>query len=146
MIAYLDTSVFVRAFLPDEDGHEEARALLANEDVALVTGTWTRIEVVSALTRAARSGRREAAVLLDAALSEMSEEGPVAVVAPPGDDIERVAFGLSREHGLHAMDAWHLACALVVLPQLAESGETQAFATRDSEQATVARVRGLRVL
>ena len=44
------------------------------------------------------------------------------------------------------MDAWHLACALIVLPQLAESGEAQAFVTRDCEQATIAPVRGLRVL
>ena len=146
MIAYLDTSVLVRAFLPDESGHLEARKLLANEDVALVTGTWTRIELASALTRAARAGRREAAVLLDAALSAMAEVGPVAVVAAPQDDIERVAFGLAKEDGLRAMDAWHVACALIVLPQLAEAGEAQAFATRDSEQAAAAQIRGLQVL
>ena len=146
MIAYLDSSVLVRAFLPNEHGYLEARDLLANEDVALVTGTWTRIELISALTRAAQAGRREAAVLLDAALSAMAEAGPVAVVAAPQDDIERVAFDLAREHGLRAMDAWHVACALIVLPQLAEAGEGQAFATRDSEQATVAQVSGLQVL
>lgn len=146
MIAYLDTSVLVRAFLPDEHGHREARDLLANEDVALVTCTWTRIELASALTRAARAGRRESAVLLDAALSAMAQDGPMAVVAAPQDGIERVVFGLVKEDGLRAMDAWHLACALMVLPQLAEAGEAQAFATRDAEQGAAAQIRGLQVL
>lgn len=146
MIAYLDTSVLVRAFLPDEHGHREARDLLADEDVALVTCTWTRIELASALTRAARAGRRESAVLLDAALSAMAQDGPMAVVAAPQDGIERVAFGLVKEDGLRAMDAWHLACALMVLPQLAEAGEAQAFATRDAEQGAAAQIRGLQVL
>jgi predicted nucleic acid-binding protein len=146
MIAYLDTSVLVRAFLPDEVGHREARDLLANEEVALVTGTWTRIEVAAALTRAARARRREVAGLLDAALFAMADEGQVAVVSAQQDEIERVAFRLARDHGLRAMDAWHLACALVVLPELAEAGEMQAFATRDSEQAAIAEASGLRAI
>lgn len=146
MIVYLDTSVLVRAFLPDENRHSEALELLGNEEVALITGSWTRIEVASALTRAARAGRRDAAALLDAALCAMGDAGEVAVVSAPQAEVERVAFGLARDSGLRAMDSWHLACALVMLPQLAEADEVQAFATRDTEQAAAAEANGLRVL
>ncbi|MGI9094502.1 MAG: hypothetical protein ACR2F4_02870 [Thermoleophilaceae bacterium] len=45
MIAYLDSSVLARAYRADEDGHEQAIALLDDPEIAAVTGTWTRIEV-----------------------------------------------------------------------------------------------------
>lgn len=38
MIAYLDSSVLVRSYLHDEDGHEQAVALLEDPDVTAVTG------------------------------------------------------------------------------------------------------------
>ncbi|EUA52295.1 hypothetical protein I553_2481 [Mycobacterium xenopi 4042] len=57
MIAYLDSSVLARAYLVDEDGHQQAIALLGDPEIATVTGTWTRIEVSGALVRAARGGR-----------------------------------------------------------------------------------------
>lgn len=57
MIVYLDSSVLARAYLTDEEGHEEAVALLHDADVAAATGTWTRMEVSGALVRAARTGR-----------------------------------------------------------------------------------------
>lgn len=64
MIAYLDSSVLARAYLADEDGHGQATALLADPDIATVTGTWTRIEVSGALVRAARAGRADEKVCL----------------------------------------------------------------------------------
>jgi predicted nucleic acid-binding protein len=54
VIAYLDPSVLARAYLADEDGHDEAIRLLGDLQIATVTGTWTRIEVSGALIRAAR--------------------------------------------------------------------------------------------
>lgn len=57
MIAYLDSSVLARAYLADEDGHEQAKQLLNDAQIATVTGTWTRIEISGALIRAARSSR-----------------------------------------------------------------------------------------
>jgi hypothetical protein len=36
------------------------------------------------------------------------------------------------------MDAWHLAVAALVVPPLLESGELQAFASRDEAQREVA--------
>ena len=51
-----------------------------------------------------------------------------------------------RARGLRAMDAWHLAVARLVLPDLLEPEETAAFATRDAAQADVARALGYQPL
>jgi uncharacterized protein len=150
VITYVDTSVLVRAVLPDEAGHAEAGTLLADQSQGLVTGTWTRIELVSALARAAAHGRmrttRMRTALLDLGLAILAEDGAVAVVSAPQDEVEARAFLLARDRGLRAMDAWHLACAGIVLPQLAEAGENQGFATRDAEQAEAARALGFTVI
>jgi predicted nucleic acid-binding protein len=136
VIAYLDSSVLARAYLVDEDGHQQATALLADPEMATVTGTWTRIEVSGALVRAARAGRgdeKELLALLDADLA-----GPVIVLGAPQDQIEAHALELVRRHALRAMDAWHLAVAALVVPPLLEPGEPQAFAARDEAQQKVA--------
>jgi predicted nucleic acid-binding protein len=136
VIAYLDSSVLARAYLVDEDGHQQATALLADPEMATVTGTWTRIEVSGALVRAARAGRgdeKELLALLDADLA-----GPVIVLGAPQDQIEAHALELVRRHALRAMDAWHLAVAALVVPPLLEPGEPQAFASRDEAQQKVA--------
>lgn len=72
MIAYLDSSVLARAYLVDEDGHQDAAGVLADPEIATVTGTWTRIEVSGALVRAARAGRGDEKGLL--ALLDPSEQ------------------------------------------------------------------------
>lgn len=144
MIAYLDSSVLARAYLADEEGHDEAVLLLADPTVALVTGTWTRVEVSGALVRAARSGRVDGDRLLDALDDDLSGDGPVTMVGAPQDEVEASALGLVRRHGLRAMDAWHLAVAGLTLPVLAEPGEEQAFATRDAGQGDVAERLGWR--
>ena len=145
MIVYLDSSVLARAYLADEVGHAESNALLENaDDVALVTGTWTRIEVSGALIRAARSGRIDAKGLLDLLDADLAPDGPVTVLSAPQEEIEETALSLVREHAVRAMDAWHLAVALLTLPQLVESGEELSFASRDTAQAKVAELLGFR--
>ena len=136
MIAYLDSSVLARAYLVDEDGHQQATALLADPEIATVTGTWTRIEVSGALVRAARAGRVDEKGLL--ALLDADLTGPVIVLGAPQDQIEQHALELVRRHALRAMDAWHLAVAACVVPPLLEPGEPQAFASRDAAQRNVA--------
>jgi predicted nucleic acid-binding protein len=136
VIAYLDSSVLARAYLVDEDGHEQVIALLADPQVATVTGTWTRIEVSGALVRAARSGRGDEKGLL--ALLDADLSGQVIVLAAPQDRVEQHALELVRRHALRAMDAWHLAVAALVVPPLLEPGEPEAFATRDEAQRKVA--------
>lgn len=136
MIAYLDSSVLARAYLVDEDGHQEASALLADPDVATVTGSWTRIEVSGALVRAARAGRGDEKGLL--ALLDGDLAGSVIVLGAPQDQVEQDALQLVRRHALRAMDAWHLAVAAIVVPPLLEPGEPRAFASRDQAQRQVA--------
>jgi uncharacterized protein len=136
VIAYLDSSVLARAYLVDEDGHQEASALLADPDIATVTGTWTRIEVSGALVRAARTGRGDEKGLL--ALLDGDLAGPVIVLGAPHDQVEQHALQLVRQHALRAMDAWHLAVAAIVVPPLLEPGEPRAFASRDEAQRQVA--------
>jgi predicted nucleic acid-binding protein len=136
VIAYLDSSVLARAYLVDEDGHREASALLADPDIATVTGTWTRIEVSGALVRAARAGRGDEKGLL--ALLDGDLAGPVIVLGAPQEHVEQHALQLVRQHLLRAMDAWHLAVAAIVVPPLLEPGEPRAFASRDEAQRQVA--------
>jgi predicted nucleic acid-binding protein len=143
VIVYLDSSVLARAYLHDEAGHDKAVALLEDPEIALVTGTWTRIEVSGALVRAARAGRGDEAGLLDLLDSDLGPQGAVTVVAAVQDDVEAHALSLVREHAIRAMDAWHLAVATLVLPDLVEPGEGTGFATRDEAQAAVAAILGL---
>ncbi|MBO0884891.1 MAG: type II toxin-antitoxin system VapC family toxin [Mycobacterium sp.] len=137
MIAYLDSSVLARTYLVDEDGHQQATALLADPEVATVTGTWTRIEVSGALVRAARAGRGDEKGLL--ALLDADLAGPVIVLGAPQDQVEQHALELVRRHALRAMDAWHLAVAALVVPPLLQPGEPQAFASRDEAQRKAAK-------
>lgn len=146
MIAYLDSSVLARVYLADEVGHDEATRLLDDPQIGLVTGSWSRIEVSGALVRAARRGRGDEAGLLALLDADLAVDGPVTVVAADQEVVESRALPLVREHGLRAMDAWHLAVAVLVAPTLVEPGEEAAFATRDQAQSAVAEVLGLRVL
>jgi predicted nucleic acid-binding protein len=146
VIAYLDSSVLARAYLADEPGHQQANDLLEDPDVALVTGTWTRIEVSGALVRAARAGRGDQAGLLDLLDGDLGTDGPITVVAPDQRRVEDRALELVREHAVRAMDAWHLAVADLTLPDLVEPGEGAGFATRDEAQAAVATRLGFQAL
>jgi predicted nucleic acid-binding protein len=136
VIAYLDSSILARVYLVDEDGHQQATALLGDPEIATVTGTWTRIEVSGALVRAARAGRGDEKGLL--ALLDADLAGPVIVLSAPQDQVEQHALDLVRRHALRAMDAWHLAVAALVVPPLLAPGEPQAFASRDEARRDVA--------
>jgi uncharacterized protein len=146
VIVYLDSSVLVRSYLPDEDGHKEAVELLTDPEVAAVTGTWSRIEVSGAPVRAARGGRADERHLLALLDADLGPDGPVTVLAVPQDQVEEGALEIVRKHALRAMDAWHLSVARLTLPAFAEPGEETFFATRDDAQASVAESLGFRVL
>ena len=139
MIAYVDSSLLTRAYLPDEKGHDEAQILLRRPGLAFVTGRLTRIEVSGALVRAARAGRHVPAVHSIATLdSDLGAGGRIVEVNPSAQAVEQHALALVREHGLRALDALHLATAVLSVPQLADKGEPIGFASRDGGQATVA--------
>ncbi|MHB8290038.1 MAG: type II toxin-antitoxin system VapC family toxin [Acidimicrobiales bacterium] len=146
MIVYLDSSVLARAYLADEPGHEQATSLLADLEIGLITGTWTRIEVSGALVRAARAGRGDEAGLLELLDGDLGTDSPVTVVAADQNEVEEHAHDLVREHALRAVDAWHLAVAILTLPSLVEPGEDVGFATRDEAQSSAAVSLGLRLV
>lgn len=146
MIAYVDSSVLARAYLVDEEDHAFAVALLGDSEIGLITGTWTRIEVSGALVRAARAGRGDESGLLDLLDADLGGDGPVSVVAADQSVVEDRALQLVREHGIRAMDAWHLAVAVLTLPELLEPGEAAGFATRDAAQSLVATSLGLQAV
>ena len=144
MIVYVDSSLLARAYLRDEDGSADARRLLADCSIARYTGRWTRIEVTGAIVRAARGGRK---INLPKALGELesdlgTDSARVKVLEPTGEQVEQVeqrALELAREHGLRALDALHVALASIWVPPLADKGEPLGFASRDGDQADVAR-------
>jgi uncharacterized protein len=141
VIAYLDSSVLVRFYLHDEDGHEEAVALLEDPDITRVTGKWTRIEVSGALIRAARSGRSDTDEqgLLACLDADLGTTGRVAELAVAQESVEDRALELVCEHALRALDAWHLAVASLTVPALAQPDKEEiGFASRDEDQGTIA--------
>ncbi len=149
MIAYVDSSLLVRAYLLDEPGHEEVRSLVEDDEIALVTGSWSRIEVSGALVRAGRGGRgggTSSTGLLRMLDADLGDGGAIATVLAPQGEVEDVALGLVRSHGLRAMDAWHLATASLAIPPLLESREKKAFASRDLTQREVAGQLGFTLL
>jgi predicted nucleic acid-binding protein len=140
VIAYVDSSLIVRAYLEDEEGSIAAQRVLADRSIAKYTGRWTRIEVSAAIVRAARAGRP---VLRDDALTRLDndlrhETGRIRVIAAPDVEVEAKALALARAHGLRALDALHVALASIAVPKLADKGEPIGFASRDGDQATVA--------
>ena len=146
MIVYVDSSVLARAYLIDEPGYADAVALLDDADVALITGSWTRVEVSGALVRAARTGRGNEADLLALLDADLGPEGPVTVVSAPQESVEEQALLLVRHHALRAMDAWHLATAALTIKTLAEPGEEIGFSSRDDAQSAVAGLMGFRCI
>ncbi|GAB3225964.1 hypothetical protein GCM10027447_15800 [Glycomyces halotolerans] len=145
MIVYADSSLLVRAYLPDERDHRRAAGLLSDPETVVVTGTWTRIEVAGALVRAARAHRGDQMLLLHSWERDSAPDGPVTVLSAPQTAVEADALDIVVTYGIRAMDAWHLACASLVVPELA-GDQPFAFASRDKEQAEVARSRGFEIL
>ncbi len=141
MLTYLDSSLLGRAYLTDEPGHEQAVALLEDPDVVLVTSTLTRIEATGLLVRAARAGRCDEGVLLEALRADLGADGPVTTLRSSQHDVERLALEITAAHGVRALDALHIAVAQLAARALAE-GEPVAFATRDKAQADVAAAYG----
>jgi uncharacterized protein len=139
LIAYLDSSVLVRSYLADEEGHGDVNRLLDDPDVATVTGSLSLIEVSGALVRAASAGRGTRNRLLALLNSDLGEGGVVTVLRAEQTRMEQLALELVREHSLRALDALHLAVAKLAVPPLAQPRETVAFVSRDGAQAAVAK-------
>lgn len=146
MIVYADSSVLTSAYLPDE-GAKHARAVKLFQDpgIAVITGTWGLIEVTGSLVRAAKASRGDQMMLLNLWNADSSPGGPVTILSVPQQEVEAQALEIVVAYGIRAMDAWHLACASLLLPEF-EGDDELAFASRDKEQAAVAKARGFTLL
>jgi uncharacterized protein len=143
-IAYVDSSIVVRYYLPDDPGFAEAVALIDDPDTAIVSSTLTRIESTGALVRAAKAGRVEPTSAVARFEADLAL-GTITLVALDHDDVERIALDVVRAYGIRALDALHIAAASLALPMLANSTDTTSFVTRDSDQARAAAGYGLAV-
>lgn len=87
--------MLARAYLADEPGHAEVRALLEDTTVAVATGTWTRIEVSGALTRAGLVGRVKADDLLALFDADLGVDGLVTVLGAAQAEVEAEALAFA---------------------------------------------------
>ena len=140
-VAYCDSSAILRAYLADEDGHEQMRHLLAAHDISVVTSALADVEITAAVFAAARGGRIDDPA---AAIAEIAadEGGPLVLIALDGAGVLALARALCERHRLRALDAIHLAVALTDAQELAD-GRPFVFITRDADQAAAARAEGL---
>ena len=145
-LLYADTSALARAYLDDEPEHHELRRLLLEGGETVVTSELAQLELASAVTGAAAARRiRAPAKLLTAIDTDCSDDGHIVLLTFRPDRLLAPARRLVVEHTLRALDAVHLAVALVDCPVLA-GGEETVFVTRDERQARAARRLGLIVL
>jgi uncharacterized protein len=144
-VAYIDSSILVRYYLPDDPGRAEVVILVEDDNIALITSPLTRIEASGALVRAARSLSGPAADPSDALarLDQDFADGVVTLVSADAADIERNALHVVRTYGIRALDAFHIATAQIVLPELIGPGDTAVFISRDKDQSKAAEQLGL---
>jgi predicted nucleic acid-binding protein len=142
MLVYVDTSVLIRAYLADEEGHDAALELLDGKH-QLFTATLTCVEITSLLVRAYREHNR---FNLDDSLASMNSDisatGRVAPVRTNPVDTENAARAIVRNFAIRAQQAMHLATAELALRPLANAGEEIGFATRDDAQNAAAMALG----
>ena len=110
MILYLDTSAMVKRYVM-ESGSKEVSALTDQADV-VGSSLLTRVEMASALAKAARMNWVDAAFAENAWLDFLSHwQSIVRLSVTPG--VAERASRLAREHGIRGYNAAHLAAALV---------------------------------
>lgn len=138
MLTYIDSSVLARVYLADEDGHDEAAALLDGAH-HLLTSTLTSVEVTSVLVRASRE---HGSFNLDDCLASMnadiSARGRVTPIRTDPAETESTARAIVRNFAVRSHQAMHLAVAELALRPLAENGDEIGFATADEQQKEAA--------
>ena len=141
---YADTSAIVRAYLADEPEHEALKARLLEGEEAVVTSEITRLELASAVSVAARSGRlRNPRLFLDRFDADCNDEGPIVLLRLDAETAFPLAYRLVTEHEVRTLDAIHLAVASTSAMELAGE-ERVVLVTRDQRQAAAAAAMGLK--
>ena len=110
MIAYLDVSALAKLFL-DEPEAERARELWRSE-LAIATSELSVVELACALAAAVRAGRLEPHAVRRSIADGTLLSARAELVQVDADAIRSAAL-LGPKHGLRALDALHVACALV---------------------------------
>lgn len=137
---YWDASALVPLAVA-EPASDQVRGWLAEDD-HVITWSWTRVEIVSAVERRSREGalsriqRREVLERFETLAGGWDEVTDMLAV-------RLRACALLARHPLRAADAGQLGAALLVQEQLAEP---LAFVCLDSRLATAAELEGCRVL
>ncbi|HVK21943.1 MAG TPA: type II toxin-antitoxin system VapC family toxin [Actinokineospora sp.] len=145
-LLYADTSVVVRAYLPDEPDHAELANLLFDSANPVLTSELTRVEFASAIIAAGRSGRLSCPeAYLDRFDDDCEDDGPFTLVELDSAVILPIARTTVCQYRLRTLDAIHLAVLATDCVAFA-GGEPVALVTRDHDQADVARKLGIAVL
>lgn len=143
---YADTSAVVGAYLDDEPGHVELKALLFDSRNLVLTSELTRIEFASALTAAKRIGRipdaRELLYQFDKDV--LAGEAPGIIPLEPARIFPAARRLVTENYPLRTLDAIHLAVAMHETAAFT-GGEPVTMVTRDQRQADAAKANGFEV-
>ena len=115
---YFDTSALVKAFLV-ETGTERVKHLLLKDDLA-ATATITYAEMYSGFSRKRREGGLSASQY-QGVCREFEKYWPTCVHVELTSEILVLARDLMKQHPLRAFDAIHVASAIQLKREMAES-------------------------
>ena len=141
MFLYLDSSALVKRYI--DEPHSEDVARLIDETSGIMTSAISRVEVGSALARAARGNRLDAEGARGAQQQFAEDWSDLAKVAVTDTLLTR-AEGLAWKHGLRAYDAVQLAAAITCQEASTTLDENVLFGCFDGELTAAANEEGLR--
>ncbi len=137
-----DTSALVHAYLPDEEHHEELRAIMRTGDSTIGASELAAVEFTSAVRRAGRAGRlRDPDVVLRRFDADSGQRGIIGLIGLDTAAVFPRARWLLDRFPLATLDAIHVAAALTEHI----GRDDVVFLTADRRQASVAREVGLAV-
>lgn len=128
MKVFLDTSAFAKRYVA-EQGSDKVMALCLKAD-SLVVSVICLLELISTLSRLVREKKLAKAdyrKLKGEAMADLADVDICQITA----EVLAWVVSLLESHPLRAMDAIHIACALIIKPDV--------FVSADHRQLTVAR-------
>jgi predicted nucleic acid-binding protein len=141
-IYYADSSAVVATYLQDQEDHDVLRQTLRGGTAPVIVSDLARVEVAAAAMAAERDRRiSDGRAVIDRFDSDCLPGGSLILIALDLPALVPRARSLVGEHVIGALDALHLATAIVQVHRIA-SGEEIVFVTRDRRQAVAARAAG----
>jgi predicted nucleic acid-binding protein len=145
MIAFVDSSVLVRAYLRDEPNHDAAYAAVFAGEQPMLASELALLECDAAFRRGVRGGRITPAIgdaLCELLTADLGDDGPVTTLRSDLGRILDRAREIVRDQPVRSLDALHLAVADVDGRRVA-GGTGLTFVTADRAQADAATALGL---